>query len=105
METPITPEPLKPELTHGVCNTDGTTRLMQQGDCEMARMGPEGDVKSIWDRGNPDEVANAERTFNDLTKKGYKAFKVSKDGSQGEQLDKFDAAIERMVLIPALQGG
>lgn len=105
-ENTITPEPVKPEITNGVIAESGKTRPMVQGDHELAKMGKEGDTKSIWDMNNPDEVKNAERTFKDLTDKGYKAFKVTgKNGERGEEMKKFDPSVERMIMVPQLQGG
>jgi len=85
---------------------ENKTRAMRDGDHELARMGIEGDVKTIWDKGNRDEVANARRTFDDLRAKGYLAFHVTgKNGDQGEQMDEFDPDAERMIMIPPMQGG
>ena len=73
---------------------------------EMAVMDRTGDTKIMWDPENPDEVANARRTFEDLvhTKKML-AFSVKKSGKQGEQVKQFDPQAERLILTPALQGG
>lgn len=84
----------------------GKTRLMQPEDIEIAVMGKEGDVKTIWNPKNADEVENARKTFDDMKKKGYVAFKVAKDGAQGEQMTEFDPEAAKMILmVPAFQGG
>ena len=72
---------------------------------EMSVLGMEGDTKVIWDSEKEDEVENARKTFNELTKKGYSAFSVKKLGAKGNRLDKFDPEEEKMILTPALQGG
>jgi hypothetical protein len=65
-----------------------------------------GDTRIMWDKGNPDEVASARRTFDELLKKGYAAFRaVGKHGDQGEQIRRFDPEAERIILVRALQGG
>lgn len=65
-----------------------------------------GDVKIIWDRTKKPEVEEAERTFKNLKKKGYLAYKVEgKDGEKGEVLHDFDPNAERIILSPAMQGG
>ena len=85
---------------------EGKTRLMMPDDIEIAVMGKEGDVKTIWNPKNEDEVENARKTFNDMKKKGYVAFKVAKDGGQGEQMTEFDPEAAKMILmVPAFQGG
>lgn len=73
---------------------------------ELAVMGAKGDTKIIWDVANEDEVANARRTFADLRKKGYLAFRVNDDdASKGEQINRFDEEAEKMILAPPMQGG
>jgi hypothetical protein len=65
-----------------------------------------GDTRVMWDRGNDDEVATAQKTFDDLTKKGYLAYKAEgKDGRQGEQIRRFDPKAERIILVAPLVGG
>jgi hypothetical protein len=73
---------------------------------EMAIMDRSGDTKLIWDPDNADEVANAKRTFDDLLKKGFMAFKVEgRKGDKGEQIKTFDPKAEKLILTPAMAGG
>ena len=60
---------------------------------ELAVMGPEGDLKTMWDADNA------------LKKKGYLAFKVKKDGDKGEMTDTFDAQAEKLIMAPPVRGG
>lgn len=65
-----------------------------------------GDHRIMWDQGNEDEIAAAQRTFGDLTSKGYLAYRAKgKRGEQGEQIRAFDPAAERIILVKPLQGG
>lgn len=65
-----------------------------------------GDTRVMWDKGNADEVAAARRQFEDLTGKGYLAYKAEgKDGHQGTQIRKFDPEAERIILVKQLVGG
>jgi hypothetical protein len=64
-----------------------------------------GDKKEIWDPDNHDEVDAARETFNRLTKKGYLAFKVKRDGEKGSQIHEFDADAGKIILCPPVQGG
>ncbi len=90
----------------GIYNDRGETRPMRAGDCEIAKLDRCGDTKTIWNPDNEDEVANAKRTFDDLRKKGYLAFRViGKDGDQGEQMNEFDPRAGRMIMIPQMRGG
>jgi hypothetical protein len=68
-------------------------------------MGPVGDTKLIWNPNNTDEVDNARRSFDDLRKKGYLAYRVSADGSKGEVMTAFDPHAEKVILAPPMRGG
>lgn len=65
-----------------------------------------GDTRVMWDKDNADEVAAAKKTFDDLKKKGYMAYKAEgKDGRKGEQIREFDKDAERIILVRQLVGG
>jgi len=64
-----------------------------------------GDTKLIWDASNADEIETARRTFDDLKAKGFAAFSVKKDGGKGEQINKFDAQAEKLIMVPQMKGG
>lgn len=72
----------------------------------MAIMDETGDTKIMWSRDNQDEVDVARRTFNDMKKKGYTAFRVTgKDGVAGEQMRDFDPEAERIIFTKPQAGG
>lgn len=77
------------------------------GMSAFAVMGERGDTKHIWDKTKPDEVDAARALFDKLTKeKRYMAFRVTdKEGNKGDQMREFDPTAERMILVPAFQGG
>ena len=72
---------------------------------EILILDQSGHIKQIWDRSVPDEVGMARKTFDKMLAKGYAAFRVKKDGSQGEKIKEFDPEAEKMILAPALRGG
>jgi hypothetical protein len=72
---------------------------------EMSVMGREGDLKVRWNSENPTEVEAAQTQFNQLRGKGYAAFRMNKDGTTGEQIDRFDARHESIILAPQMRGG
>lgn len=72
---------------------------------EMHVMNESGDTRLSWDEDNRDEVANAKRTFEDMTGKGYMAYKMNKSGEKGEQIRTFDPSVEKIVLSPQMKGG
>ena len=68
----------------------------------------DGDLRSIWDKNNPDEVAAARRMFDELVgQKQYLAFKA--EGENGDQAatasGKFDPDVERIIFRKQIQGG
>jgi hypothetical protein len=75
------------------------------GKCVLQYMSDEGDSRIIWDPDNPDEVAAARDTFDNLTKKGYQAYQVRRGGEKGERVRTFDPTAERLILAPATRGG
>jgi hypothetical protein len=77
-----------------------------EGHGLMSTLDRSGDVRQMWDRKNKEEVAAARTQFDDLTGKGYLAYKAEgKDGRQGEQIRTFDPKAERIILVKPLVGG
>jgi hypothetical protein len=68
-------------------------------------MGKTGDKKEIWNPRIPEEVESAEDTFDSLREKGYLAFTVNEDGSQGDQITEFDPKAGKMLMVPQMVGG
>jgi hypothetical protein len=71
----------------------------------MAQMGKEGDIKTIWDPANPDEVVAARKQFKGWLKKGGTAFSVDEGGDKGNQMHEFDPNARRVILVPQIAGG
>jgi hypothetical protein len=72
---------------------------------QMNILSEEGDTKIEWDPDNKDEVKQAERTFDELIKKGYKAFEMCEEGNQGDEMEKFDKNAERILFVSPMTGG
>lgn len=83
------------DKTPEVSGSQGTLRIM----------GKPGDTKQIWNRDNVAEVEAARKTFDELVKKGYFAYKVRPGGDKGEQIKAFDASAEAVILVPPMKGG
>lgn len=75
------------------------------GAREMDILDTTGHTKTTWDSDNEAEVTAARASFDALTKKNYKAFRVKKDGSEGEPMKTFDPDAEKMILTPPIVGG
>ena len=71
----------------------------------MRIMDHRGDTKLMWDSDRSDEVSTARRTFGDLKKKGYVAFRVDPGGERGVLMSDFDPSAQKMILTPPLSGG
>ena len=89
----------------GVIGADKVRGFVPGTDFSMAVMGAEGDIKTIWNKNNTEEVENARETFDKMKKKGFIAYKVTGEGGKGEVLHEFDPNVEKMILIPQMQGG
>lgn len=71
----------------------------------MAVMDGRGDTKIEWDPDKPKEVQAAEKTFKELTSKGYRAYRQYDDGKRGAALTTFDKYAEKVILVPDIGGG
>jgi len=73
---------------------------------EMAVMGRKGDVKTMWNPDNEDEVKAAKKQWDDLVgKKRFRAFRVKGDGKKGEQISDFDPDAAKLIIVPPMAGG
>lgn len=71
----------------------------------MNVMDKTGHSTTSWDPSVSVEVAAARATFNTLTGRGYRAFKVGEEGERGQRLESFDPQARQMIMVPQLQGG
>lgn len=81
------------------------SRIRETGALLFEIMDHSGDVKKMWDPAKTIEVEDAHRSFDDLTKKGYKAYRTNDKGDTGEQMKTFDASAGRVVFVPPMVGG
>lgn len=71
----------------------------------MEIMDRTGHTTTRWNPNDPDEVAVAEAMFEEMTAKGYRAFRVESVEQKGGILTSFDPNAAKMILVPHLQGG
>jgi hypothetical protein len=64
-----------------------------------------GEEKLLWNPEIPEEVAAAQKRFDECLKKGYIACKVEKDGNLGIQITKFDPKAKVIILLSIFEGG
>ncbi len=76
---------------------------------EMEVLDVTGHTTRKWDTSNEAEMKTVQRIFDDLTRKGYKAFAFSKgagdDGMTGQPRSTFDPEAEKMLMVPPIQAG
>lgn len=72
---------------------------------EMLIMDRTGHTKTTWNVDDEDEIETARQMFDDLTAKGYSAFRVKGESDIGKRLKEFDPKAEAMILVPHLVGG
>ena len=68
---------------------------------ELCVMTKEGDLKTIWDAENAEEVAAAKKQFDEMKKKGFMAYTVKKAGGKGEIMHEFDPEADASSATPA----
>jgi hypothetical protein len=61
-------------------------------------------VMLSWNKENPIEIASAEKTFKEYTRKGWLAFIVTSDNKK-KQVFTFDPDFEKIQLVRLVEGG
>jgi len=64
-----------------------------------------GDTRHEFDAADTAAVALAEERFRELTRKGFRAVGLGKDGGPGQLMRNFDPQVEQTLFIPQLEGG
>jgi len=65
-----------------------------------------GDTKINWDPDSKEDCELAKENFNSAIKKGYKIYKVGKDGKpKGSPVDKFSKKEALYIVVPSVAGG
>ena len=72
---------------------------------QLTVMDHTGDTKTLWNPDSPDEVAAVRKQFKSLRKKGFLAYRVAGDGSQGVAMAEFDPHAGKVIMTPAMSGG
>jgi hypothetical protein len=64
-----------------------------------------GDTKHVFNAADLASIAEAERRFQELTGKGFRAVALAPNSGSGELIDRFDPTVEETLFIPQLKGG
>jgi hypothetical protein len=65
----------------------------------------DGDTRHEFDASDTDSVARAEKRFQALIGKGFRAVALGRNGGSGELIGRFDPNVEQTLFIPQLKGG
>jgi hypothetical protein len=68
-------------------------------------MDQSGDTRHSFDPADAAAVTDAQQRFHDLTRKGFRAVALAKDGRPGTLLREFDTTVEETLFMPQLRGG
>jgi hypothetical protein len=68
-------------------------------------MDPNGDTRHTFDVSDAAAIALAEERFRELTRRGFRAVALGKNGGPGELIRTFDPTVDETLFIPQLQGG
>lgn len=71
---------------------------------EFKVLDPNGHTRTVWDPENPSEVEEARRKFNELMRRGFRAFRVG-DGGDGVPRGTFDPKEKETLFVPPIHGG
>jgi hypothetical protein len=72
---------------------------------EMSIMDSSGHKQLTWSIERSDEIAMAKKTFDQLIGDGYFAFASEKKMGTKHLINKFDPAMEEMIMVPRNVGG
>jgi hypothetical protein len=72
---------------------------------EFKVLDPNGHTRTTWDTASPQEIETARRVFNDLMKRGYRAFRVDERGGDGMPRTAFDPKERETLLVPPIRAG
>jgi hypothetical protein len=72
---------------------------------EFKVLDPNGHTRTGWDTNSPEEVENARRIYNDLVKRGYRAFRMEGRGGEGVPTRAFDPKDKETLLVPPIRAG
>lgn len=71
----------------------------------MKILSDKGDERLVWDMDNGQQAMEAKKKFNDLLKKGHKAYSVDHNGKKNRRIDEFDVEAEEILMVPEVVKG
>jgi carbamoylphosphate synthase large subunit len=71
----------------------------------MKILSDKGDERLVWDMDNGPEAMQAKKRFNELLKKGHKAYSVDHKGKKNRRIEEFDVEAEEILMVPEVVKG
>jgi hypothetical protein len=72
---------------------------------ELKVLDPNGHTRTTWDTASPEEIENARRIYEDLMRRGYRAFRMQEGGRDGVPASGFDPRERETLLVPPIRAG
>jgi hypothetical protein len=72
---------------------------------EFKVLDPNGHTRTTWDTANPADVETARRIYNDLVRRGFRAFRMDERGREGVPKRGFDPKDKETLLVPPIRAG
>jgi hypothetical protein len=72
---------------------------------EFKVLDPNGHTRTTWDTSSPEEVDAARRIYEDLVKRGYRAFRMEGGAGEGVPKNAFDPKDRETLLVPPIRAG
>jgi hypothetical protein len=72
---------------------------------EFKVLDPEGHTRTTWDTSSAEEVRKARRIYDDLIRRGYRAFRMEQGGTHGTSKGRFDPQDKETLLVPPIRAG
>ena len=71
----------------------------------MKILSESGDDRIVWDVEDSEESQHAKNKFDELIKKGYKAYSVDLNGKKNIRIEEFDVEAEEILMVPPTAKG
>jgi hypothetical protein len=72
---------------------------------EFKVLDPNGHTRTTWDAASAEEVENARHVYEELLRRGYRAFRMAEGGREGVPAKSFDPREKETLFVPPIRAG
>jgi hypothetical protein len=72
---------------------------------EFKVLDPNGHTRTTWDTASPEDVETARWIYDDLMRRGYRAFRMEEGAGEGVAKRTFDPKDKETLLVPPIRAG